>query len=150
MKRFFATDFLKVGADDDDPDISMQDANRLNKIADGTHLIPNNRQAESESESESSSSSSSSDEEEEETDPMEWRTKEWNDFLVGKSFEDEGRWKIIKVQYNRKERNYTCDIEQDDEENEMLLYEVLQESKGETWYRKEFDEVIKKMNKSKK
>ena len=148
LRRFFATDFLKVGADDDDPDISMQDANRLNKIANGTHLIPNNRQAESESESESSSSSSSS--EEEETDPMDWRTKEWNDFLKDKTIEDEGRWKITKVQYNRRERNYTCDVEQDDEENEMLLHEVLHESKAEPWYRKEFDEVIKKLSKSKK
>jgi len=31
-----------------------------------------------------------------------------------------------------------------------LLYEVLQESKRESWYRKEFDEVIKKLDKSKK
>ena len=52
LKRFSATDFLKVGVNDDDPDITTQDANRLNKIANGTHLIPN-RQAESESESES-------------------------------------------------------------------------------------------------
>ena len=149
LKRFFATDFLKVGVDDEATDITMHDANALNKIANGTHLIPNNRQSESESESESDEESSSS-EEEEETDPMDWKTKEWSDFLVGKSFEDEGRWKIIKVQYNRKERNYTCDVEQGDDENEMLLFEVLQESKGEDWYRKEFDEVIKKMNKSKK
>jgi hypothetical protein len=146
-KRFFATDFIKVGADDEEPNINMEQANALNKIANGTHLIPN-RQAEPESESDSSSSSSSS--EEEETDPMNWRTKEWNNFLKDKTFEDEGRWKIIKVQYNRKERNYTCDVEQGDDENEMLLHEVLHESKAEPWYRKEFDEVIKKLNKSKK
>ena len=81
---------------------------------------------------------------------MNWKTKEWNDFLVGKTFEDEGRQKIVKVQYNRKVKNYTCDVEQVDEENEMLVYEVLDESKNETWYQKLFDEVIKKMSKGKK
>ena len=118
---------MKVGVDDEATDITMHDANALNKIANGTHLIPN-RQADPEPESESESESSSS-EEEEETNPMDWKTKEWNDFLKDKTFEDEGRWKITKVQYNRKERNYTCDIEQGDDENEMLLLKFYRKGK---------------------
>ena len=54
------------------------------------------------------------------------------------------------MNWKTKKWNYTCDVKQDDVENEMLLYEVLDESKNETWYRKAFDEVIKKKNKSKK
>ena len=40
-KRFFATDFLKVNADDDqlENDYTMEEANRVNKIPNGTHLI---------------------------------------------------------------------------------------------------------------
>ena len=91
-------------------------------------------------------SESSISESEEGTDPIDLKTKEWNDFLVGKKFDDEGEWKIVEVQYNWKVGNYAWDVEQDDDENKMLLYEVLDESKNETWYRKSFDEVIKTMN----
>ena len=78
------------------------------------------------------------------------------------TFEDEGEeWIILKVQYNRRERNYTCDIikENDVDDNhrprrgadinEMLLWEVLDNSRGERWYRKDFDEVIHRMNRTK-
>ena len=61
---------------------------------------------------------------------MDWKTIEWSDFLVGKIFEDEGRWKIVKVQYNREKRSYTCDVEQDDEENKMLLLRYCRREKA--------------------
>jgi hypothetical protein len=159
-KRFFATDFLKVNADDDqlENDYTMEEANRLNKIPNGTHLIPNPQQPEPDN---PEPEEPEPEEPEPETSPTEWKTKEWNEFLKHKTFEDEGEeWIILKVQYNRRERNYTCDIirENDVDDNhrpkrgadinEMLLWEVLDNSRGERWYRNEFNDVIRRLDKT--
>jgi len=154
LKRFFATDFLKVDKNTKQPDdFTMEDANNLNKIENGTHLIPN-RQAEPEQpdepEPEPDEQADEPEPEPVETDPMDWKQAEWNDYLKDKTFEDDGRWTIEKAYYSRSNRAYVCDVKNGEEENTMLLWEVLEESREEDWYKSRFDEVIKKLNKSKK
>ena len=88
--------------------------------------------------------------------PVEWRTKEWGEALVGKEFTAAAvRCSVVGVEYSRKDKTYvveyveTTKVRADGTFNRrdtevQTIADALEDMRGEPWYVPPYDAVIQK------
>ena len=87
--------------------------------------------------------------------PVEWRTKEWGEALVGKEFTAGVRCSVVGVEYSRKDKTYlveyveTTKLRADGtfsrrDTEQQTLRDALEDMRGEPWYVPPYDAVIAK------